>query len=83
MAKRPYEKLVARYYGPSPILQRIRAAAYKLQFPSRSKIDPVFHVSKLKKAVGTGLVLSTLPPQLSELHTQPEQLFDVNQVTKR
>ena len=85
LAKRPYEKLAARYYGPFPILQRIGAVAYKLQLPLHSKIHPVFHVSQLKKAIGTAPALSTLPPHLSadmELHTEPEKLLEVKRVTR-
>lgn len=64
-ARRPFDKLAARYYGPFPIIQRIGAVAYKLQLPAEAKIHPVFHVSVLKKAVGAAQASSQLPSALT------------------
>jgi len=46
---------------PFPILAKIGAVAYRLQLLESSRIHPVFHVSQLKKYVGSSQVQYTLP----------------------
>lgn len=79
LAKRPYEKLAARYYGPFEVLKPIGQVAYKLKLPDSSKIHPVFHISQLKRAIGPLQGTPTLPSQLNaELEmVEPESLLDV------
>lgn len=84
LATRPYEKLASRFYGPFTVLEQIGQVAYKLDMPPTRRIHPVFHVSQLKKVVGTTPVAPTLSPQLSsdlELMVEPEMLLDARSRT--
>lgn len=55
-------KLSSCFYGPFQVLKKIRSVAYQLDLPSTSRIHPTFHVSCLKKKVGTRVQpLSMLP----------------------
>ena len=44
-------KLLPKYYGPYKVLQNIGAMAYKLELPASSRVQPIFHVSCLKKVI--------------------------------
>ena len=83
MAKRPFQKLAFRYYGPFTIQTKIGAAAYRLNLPATSKIHPVVHVSLLKKAVGATVPVSAeLPPPDSVLQAphSPRQVLECKMV---
>ena len=53
-------KLAPKFYGPYRILQNIGSIAYKLELPPSSCIHPVFHVSCLKKVLGTNFKGQTI-----------------------
>lgn len=56
-------KLTPKYCGPYPVIKRIGEVAYELQLPSDARVHPVFHVSQLKKHVGSkDRVSTTIPP---------------------
>ena len=59
-------KLSPKYYGPSKVLQNIGTMAYKLEFPTSSRMHPVFHVSCLKKVIGDQLLVQRIFPELDE-----------------
>ncbi|XP_075096294.1 uncharacterized protein LOC142174406 [Nicotiana tabacum] len=46
-------KLIPRYVGPYKIIRRIGRVAYELDLPSElGAVNPVFHVSMLRKCIG-------------------------------
>lgn len=65
LAKRPFEKLAARFYGPFEVIQKVEKVAYKLKLPITCKLHPVFNVSQLKRAVGSQLTAATIPDQIT------------------
>jgi hypothetical protein len=44
-----------KFFGPFKVLQRVGSMAYKLDLLPSLSVHPVFHVSKLKRAVGDGV----------------------------
>jgi len=69
---RKNQKLVLRYCGPFPMIQKIEVVAYKLLLPPSARIHPIFHCSQLKLCKGEHLqpyvllpiTCSELPPIL-------------------
>jgi hypothetical protein len=54
------QKLSPKFYGPYAILKCVGHVAYQLALPSDSKLHHVFHVSCLKKVIGTKCQTQTL-----------------------
>ncbi|GJW15685.1 ty3-gypsy retrotransposon protein, partial [Tanacetum coccineum] len=80
VVRRNNEKLSSRYYGPYEILERIGKVAYKLKLPSTATIHPVFHVSQLKKFIGSNMEKNDLPDGLTEemeVILQPQKVLTV------
>jgi hypothetical protein len=49
-------KLTTRFYEPFRVMERIDKVAYRLQLSESADIHPVFHVSQLKRHLGTKVV---------------------------
>jgi hypothetical protein len=60
------QKPMPKFYGPYIILKCVGQVAYQLSFPSNSKLHLVFHVSFLKKVIGTKCQTQTNFPELDE-----------------
>ena len=58
------QKLAAKLYGPYAILKRVGQVAYQLTLLNHSKLHHVFHVSLLKKVMGTKCQTQTNLPEL-------------------
>jgi hypothetical protein len=73
------QKLAPKFHGPYTVLKRVGQVAYQLALPSQSKLHPIFHVSCLKKVIGTRCQIQTNLPELAEegsIWLQPEAVLD-------
>nr|KYP54676.1 Retrovirus-related Pol polyprotein from transposon 17.6 [Cajanus cajan] len=50
---RKVQKLSMRYFGPFEVIAKVGEVAYKLKLSDSARIHPVFHISLLKKFVGS------------------------------
>lgn len=67
VVSRSSQKISPKYYGPYNILDEVGVVPYKLQLPASSQIHPVFHVSQLKRLVGTASTANQLPSVLYDV----------------
>jgi hypothetical protein len=75
VATRAHHKLFFKFFGPYQIVEQISLVAYKLQLPANSAIQPVFHVSQLKAALGPNqIAIPSLPDDADYLQV-PIRLF--------
>jgi hypothetical protein len=82
VSHRSSNKLAFKFFGPYEILAKVGAVAYKLKLPETSVVHPVFHVSQLKKAPGTGHQISTALPQSALPLQVPLQILNRRMVTR-
>ncbi|KAA8546750.1 hypothetical protein F0562_003179 [Nyssa sinensis] len=78
-------KLSPRFYGPYKVIERIGPVAYKLDLPVGSLIHDTFHVSLLRKHLGTIAPTSPdLPPVAADstILPQPESILARREVQK-
>jgi hypothetical protein len=66
LKKSGVEKLKPKFYGLYRVIRRVGEVAYELELLEGSKIQNVFHVSCLKKAVGQQVSISEELPPLDE-----------------
>jgi hypothetical protein len=79
-------KLSARFYGPFQIIKKISPVAYKLDLPQGSRIHPVFHVSLLKRHLGSKhLDCPHLPEVLEDgrMSPKPQAVLETRSKNKK
>jgi hypothetical protein len=72
------QKLTPKFYGPYTMLKSVGLVAYQLSLPSQLKLHPIFHVSFLKKVIGTKCQTQTSLSELDEegsIWLQPQEFL--------
>lgn len=56
-----FQKLSAKFFGPFEIVAKVGLVAYTLALPAGTRLHPTFHISQLKKRIGSHVASVTLP----------------------
>lgn len=79
MRKQTSQKLSPRYFGPFKVISKIGPVVYKLQLPKTAKIHNTFHISELKKKIGSAPVSPHIPAFIGstgQLLEEPTAVLD-------
>ncbi|XP_016752435.1 uncharacterized protein [Gossypium hirsutum] len=78
------QKLSPKNFGPFSVIKKIGAIAYTLQLPPGSRIHPTFHVSQLKKHIGSSPAQTQLPlhDDRDAMQKEPVRIVDRRIVKK-
>lgn len=79
---RSNQKLSFKFFGPFTITTRVGEVAYRLALPDATSIHPVFHVSQLKQAWGTGCSALPVLPEALESWQVPEKILQRRMVSQ-
>ncbi|GMI89777.1 hypothetical protein HRI_002647000 [Hibiscus trionum] len=77
--QRTCQKLAPKWFGPFYIIGKVGSVAYKLQLPRDSRVHPIFHVSQLKKHIGSAdysSELHVINPD-GEISKEPLRIVDM------
>lgn len=80
-----FQKLSPKFFGPFKILAMVGVVAYTLDMPTGKKIHPTFHISQLKRKIGSHSATVTLPVVLSDegrVLLAPEAILDRRMIQK-
>jgi hypothetical protein len=59
-------KLHSKFYGPYQVLAKVGETAYRLLLPEGCNLHPTFHVSQLRKHIGSKVIPSPDLPLVDE-----------------
>ena len=75
-----------RFYGPYKVIHKVGEVSYEIELLEGSRVHNVFHVSRLKKAIGQRVFPSAELPPIDEegkLVLIPEAILDTRERTLR
>jgi hypothetical protein len=78
-------KLTTKFYGPFRVLEKVGTLAYRLLLPEGVNIHPVFHVSQLKKHLGSHAIPQQGLPLLGDdgkIKTEPLHVLETRSLPR-